>query len=265
MAGHQMFRRKSGSNARVKILRLSHGLTYGSGRAKRVGAKSLVTIVGLGVIATQTIVAGGATAGTVQRQSPIALAKKALLVKTDFPKSWTSSRSSSGNSSFPGATQLAHCIGVPASVVNSNPPSADSPEFDGPGHLLTVDDTVSIYPSAKAASADYDSLANSKTPACLTQVLNGTAKMSLEKEFGASIVGSIKVSRVPGAYLAPGGANFTMSMQLKSQGVQLGVDLTIIAYVHANEEQNISLISVGTGFPASLAKQLTTVAARRIK
>jgi hypothetical protein len=209
---------------------------------------------------------GGATANATQGKTTLALAEKALLVKSDFPKSWTSTKSSNNNSSFPGAAQLARCIGVPESVVTSNPPTAYSPEFDSSNHLLSVDDSVSIYPSAKAASADFSSLANLKTPTCLTSVLNGPAKASLQKELGtASIVGKIVVSRVLATYFAPRGANITMLMRVKSQGVQLDFTLIIVDYVKGNQEQTVTLISVVTGFPAALAKQLTTDAVSLIR
>jgi len=120
-----------------------------AGRVKGVGSIGFRALIGLGVISAQFMAVGGATANATQGKTTLALAEKALLVKSDFPKSWTSTKSSNNNSSFPGAAQLARCIGVPESVVTSNPPTAYSPEFDSSNHLLSVDDSVSIYPSAK--------------------------------------------------------------------------------------------------------------------
>jgi len=231
-------------------------------RLRNVGRVALVGVV---VAMTQVTVAQGVSVSTTRSVTPFAAAKKALFVKTDFPASWTTSPASTGNSPIPGSAQLAHCIGVPVSVVTSNPPAANSPEFDGPDHLLTVDDSVSVYASPQAARADFNSLANPKTPSCLTRVLNGSAKATLAKQFGATIVGSIVVRRVPAADLAAGGTNFTMGMQLKSQGVKLGLNLTLFDYVHGDEEQTVDLISVETGFPVALAKQLTTTAVSRLR
>jgi hypothetical protein len=129
-----------------------------------------------------------------------------------------------------------------------------------------VDDSVSIYPSAKAATADFNSLANLKTPTCLASALNGPAKATLEKEFGAmSLIGTIGVTRIAAKYFAPGGTNITMLMRLKSHGVQLNFEFTLVVYVRANEEQTVSLISVDAGFPAALAMQLTKDAASLIR
>ena len=234
--------------------------------AKRVSAIFLTALVGFGLISDPFVLVTEASATAVQGSSPISVANSLLLVKSDFPKSWTSSASPNNNSSLPGEAQLASCIGVPRSVLMSNPPSASSPEFDSPDHLLSVDDSVAIYPSSQGATADFNLLANVKTPACLASVWNGPAKATIEKEFGSvSIVGAIKVTRVASKYFAPGGANITMQMRLKSQGVQLNLDLTMVDYVKANKEQMVTLISVVQGFPAAFARQLTTEAVHLIR
>ena len=107
------------------------------------------------------------------------LARHALFVRSDFPRNWTRSETSQSDGAFPGQTQLANCIGIPTSVLSNGAPSATSPEFISNGDGYTVQDTVTIYRSAKAATADYASLANPKTPSCLASVLNGQAKAAL--------------------------------------------------------------------------------------
>jgi hypothetical protein len=167
---------------------------------------------------------------------------------------------------MPGAAQIASCIGVPRRVITRNPPNVNSPEFDAPNQLLAVDDTVSIYPSAHAATTDFTSLANPKTPGCLARVVNGSARATIEKSFGAaSLVGPIRVTRTASRYFAPGSANFTMTMELKEKGVQLMLTATLVDYVKGNEEQTLTLISVESGFPAALAMQLTQDAKSRLQ
>jgi hypothetical protein len=68
--------------------------------------------------------------------------------------------------SDPGAAQLARCIGVPISVITSNPPSVSSPNFSSPNGD-TVSDQILIFPSAKAARANFAVGANPRTPKCL--------------------------------------------------------------------------------------------------
>jgi len=182
-----------------------------------------------------------------------------------MPKGWTSSKSSNNNSSFPGADQLASCLGIPVSVVNSHPPSADSPDYNSADQLQTVSDTVSIYPSAKAARKVFAAEANPRTPSCLTTVLNGTSKATLESGFGAGTsVGTIAVTRSPASKFAPHATNFTALLPVTSQGVTLNVQLTVVTFVKGKVEQSVTLISVQGSFPATLARRLTALAASRI-
>jgi hypothetical protein len=211
------------------------------------------------------MLAGSADEASAHAAPPIGQAKKALLVLSDMPDGWTSTRSSNNNSSFPGATQLADCLGVPTSVITDNPPTANSPEFASKNQLQTVNDSVSIYPSVKAARTDFASLANVKTPSCLTQVLNGSARPALQSQFGSGVsIGNILVSRSPVREFAPGSANFTAFMPITTHAVTLNLELTVVDYVKAREEQTVTLISVQSPFPSSLARHLTTVAAGRL-
>ncbi len=192
-------------------------------------------------------------------------AKSALLVLSDMPRGWTSTKSSNGNSAFPGAAQLASCIGVPTSVITDNPPGASSPDFNSKNQQLIVDDSVSIYPSAKAAQADFSSLADAKTPSCLTAALNGPAKSALETSFGSGTsVGTVNVTRTPGADYAPDSANFTMFLPVTSNGSTVNLEITVVDFVRGRDEQTVTLTSLDTQFPTSLARHLTTVAVDRL-
>lgn len=197
--------------------------------------------------------------------SPTAKARTALLVLSDLPKGWTSTKSQNNNSPFPGAAQLAGCLGVPTSVITSQPPTAYSPEFTSKDQRQLASDSVSVYPSVKAAQADFASLANPKTPSCLTTVLNGPARAALGSGFGAGTsVGTVTVTRAPSTDFAPNNANFTASVPVTDQGVTLNVQLTVVDFVRGTEEQTVTLIGVQGTFPTTLARHLTTVAAGRI-
>jgi hypothetical protein len=191
--------------------------------------------------------------------------KSALLVLSDMPRGWTSTKSTNDNSAIPGAAQLASCIGVPTSVITDNPPGASSPDFNSKNGQLMVDDNVSIYPSAKAAQADFSSLANAKTPSCLTAALNGPAKSALGTGFGpGTSVGTVTVTRTPAADYAPDSANFTMFVPISGNGSTLNVEITVVDFVRGRDEQTVMLGSVDTQFPTSLARHLTTVAVDRL-
>lgn len=266
MAVNQLIISDERSDIKVSIGGSSIWTRRSRGLVQRVRSIGFRAFISLSLSSVLFVVAGGVAAHATQGNATVATAATKVLVKSDFPKSWTSTKSSNNNSSIPGAAQLATCIGVPASVVTSNPPTAYSPEFDSSNQLQSVDDSVSIYSSTTDANADFNSLANPKTPSCLTSVLNGPAKASLEKELGSvSLVGKIAVTRAPATDFAPRGTNFKMSMRLKSHGVQVDVEMTIVDYVKANVEQTLTLISVVTGFPATLAKQLTTDAVSLIQ
>lgn len=225
-------------------------------RAKRAGVALIASGLLLGAVTT----AAGAS-----NASKVAQARKSLLVLSDMPQGWTSSKSSNSSGSFPGAKQLAHCLGVPTSVITSNPPTANSPEFNSKNQLLSVDDSVSIYSSPNAARADFASLANVRTPSCLTTVLNGTAKAALEKGFGSGAkVGAITVTRTPAADYAPHSANFTMFFPVTEQGTTVNVELSLVDFVKGKKEQTVTFIAVQSTFPTAMALHLTTVAAGRI-
>jgi hypothetical protein len=179
-------------------------------------------------------------------------------------KEWTSSKSSNNNSTIPGATELATCLGVPTSVINDNPPTANSPEFDSANQLMTVTDSIAVSPSLKSAKADYNSLANKKTPGCLSTVLNGVTKASLASEFGSGAsIGTIDVTRSPNAEFAGHGANFTAFLPVTVQEQTLNVQLTIIDYLKGTENETVTLTSIESPFPTTLAKHLTTLAVDR--
>jgi hypothetical protein len=206
-----------------------------------------------------------ASATSVRLVSSVGEAGKALLRLSDMPKGWTSSPSSNGNSSFPGEDQLAHCLGVPASVINGNPPTVNSPDFSSKNSLLSVSDSISVYPLAKSAQAENTSLRSPKAPMCLADVINGVAKGQLDAVFGSGVkVGRVAVARVPIADLAPQGANIVMSMPVTSQGTTLHLVITIFDYVKENQEQTVDFTSVNSSFPPSLMRQLSTLAAERL-
>jgi len=155
-------------------------MSHVTGRRSPRTANVLAVALVAAALAFGTQVAG-AGASTAPNK---AQAKKLLLVLADMPKGWKKEKGSggSGSSSLPGATLLASCIGVPSTLISSNPPEVDSPYYENKSGSLEVQDSVSIFPSAKAASEAFDAMANTKTPACMTTIMNGS--------FKAQIIGS---------------------------------------------------------------------------
>jgi hypothetical protein len=206
--------------------------------------------------------AGVAGAGTSPQ---IAQARKDLLVLKDLPKGWTSSKAGSSSNSTPGAAQLARCLGVPLSVITAKPPTAFSRNFNSKDGQLTVQDNVSIYPSAQAAQADFGTFSNPRTPACLTSNDNGPGRAQMASETGAGKgLGQVEVSREPAGNFAKHTANYVTFIPITSAQQTLNVQFTVVDYIKGNEEQTVAFTSYNGQFPAALSRHLTTVAAGRL-
>jgi hypothetical protein len=209
--------------------------------------------------------AGPALAASTHGATLIAQAKKGLLVLSDMPKGWTSSKSENNNSPTPAAAQLARCLGVPTSVVTSNPPTAYSRTFTSKNGVESVFDDVAVYSSARAARVDYDSGTDPKAPACLTANFNGPGRAQIASSFGpGAVVGNIAVTRVPASDFAPHNANIAIFLPVTSQEETLNVELVEAVYVKGREEQTVTLSTIVPPFPSSLSRHLTAVADGRL-
>jgi hypothetical protein len=207
-----------------------------------------------------TAVPAGASSSAAAAQ-----AKKGLLKLTDFPAGWTAAASTADNSTIPGAAQLAKCLGVPLSVVVGTAPTANSKQFTSGDQIDSVADNVTVYRSAAAARADFNSIAGSKAPNCLNTDFNGPAKSQLRSEFGAgATVGSVVVARNPKSAFGPGTTNVTIFFPVTQKGTTLNVELIIADYVKGNVEQTVQFIGIQPPLATSLTKHLTTVADNRI-
>ena len=211
-----------------------------------------MTGLGMVVLAASILVAATAAgaAGLSNTKSEVAHAKKHLLVLSDLPAGWTSTPSSNDNSSIPGAAQLAACVGVPTKVIDDNPPSANSLDFQSANKLMTVSDSIAVSPSVTSAKADYNSLANAKTPRCLTTVLNGATKATLVSAFGAgATIGTIQVTRSPNADFAGHQANFTAYLPVTVGEQTLNVELTVVDYLKGTANETVTFTSIQSPFP----------------
>ncbi len=211
----------------------------------------------------------GAGAGALSRSQAQAQAKRYLLVLNDMPSGWKSQGAVStggGSNSFPGAKQLAGCIGVSAKLITANAPEADSPYFQDPAGSLEVQDSVSVFPSTENARAEFNTIANSKTPPCMTTLVNAPsfkAKILGSSSQGAT-VGTITVTPVrPGAY-GKGSVGLTLTLPVSSQGTKVTAKPTEIFLIKGDLGHQISFNSYNTTFPLSLAKRLTSVAQGRL-
>ncbi len=209
-----------------------------------------------------------ATAAGASNSSKVAQAKKLLLVLSDLPQGWSKQKgsSNSGSNSFPGANKLAACIGVPAKLIEANPPQANSPTYQNKGDTLEVQDGVSVFSSAKEAKAEFNAVANAKAPACTATAMNTPVfrKTVLSGAGKGSQIGTITATAIDPATYAPGAAGFVLVIPLKVQGVSLNISFAVVYYVKGKLGQQIQFTSYGATFPPSLASALSAVAAHRL-
>jgi hypothetical protein len=212
--------------------------------------------------------AGASTASSREAQ-----AKKALLVRADFPNGWSTAKgdhgstSDSGSATVPGDTQLATCLGVPIGLIDGSAPSASSPEFNQTALTISVDDTVSVFGSAKAAQAMFDTLSNPKAVGCFSAIMQGPGKTAFIGSAGlpkGETVGTFVVTRPAAGTLAPHAAGFTLTVPIISQSVTVNVKTTIALFIKGNAVQTLTFTALESGFPRALSKHLSEVAVGRL-
>jgi hypothetical protein len=230
-------------------------------------AARLATVI-MTVALTSALVGGAqlARAGA-STASDRAQAKKALLVPADLPKGWHQEKGSgsTGSGNFPGASQLAGCIGVPADLIGSNPPEADGPYYENTSGSLEIRDSVSVFPSAKRARAELAAMASTKTPGCMGTIMNGAfkAKVTASAKKGAKL-GTIAVTRADPANFGSGTTGVVMALPVRERGVSLTVTITAVYAIKGTFGQQIDFISFAAPFPASISLPVTAAATHHL-
>ena len=219
--------------------------------------------VGLVLATLSSIVPIASAAEASSPPGELQQAHKALLVLSDMPAGWTSKKSSNPNSNV-GDAQLAHCIGVPTSLIAENPPSAYSPEFQNRSGSLTVNDQVTVFPSSKNAAAELATVANPKTPECMTQLASGPLKAKLFGKTPAGVtLGTVLVSATDRSAF-PGTAGYSMSVPISGHGVTVNVTATELFAVKGRLGHQITFTSSNEPFSIGLEQHLASVAVGRL-
>ena len=234
-------------------------------RQGRVAAGMLVLgLLGLSFLGPLAPLAG-ASSGASQAAS-VAQARKDLLVLSDMPAGWTSTKNPNANdNSSLGNKQLAHCIGVSSSLVAENPPSVYSPQFQDAQGILTVADNVTVFPSVKNAAAEEAIGANPKTAHCMTLLATGPLKAKLfGKAPKGTTYGTPLVSAVDPSAFGSGVSGWALSVPISTQGVTVNVTSTQLVTVKGRLGHQVTFTSVGAPFSMTLEQHLMTVAAGRL-
>lgn len=235
-------------------------------RRRRWVARWAVASAAIGAIAV-TIVPG-AVAGTAMRpgssSGELAQARRALLVLSDMPSGWVRAKAPNNPNITVGDAQLAHCIGVAESLITENPPSVDSPQFQNKSGSLTVNDNVTVFPSAKNALAELGTVSNKKTPGCMTVLAQGPLKDQLVGKppkgvtYGTPLVSATDPSAFPFT------AGYSMSVPADSHGQTVNITVTQLFAVKGRLGQQIVFTSVGAPFTVATEQRIAARAVQRL-
>lgn len=228
-------------------------------------ASSAVALTALGALAGTIASANGAGAArSGPGTSELAQARKALLVLTDMPSGWESTKAPNNPNTTVGDTQLARCIGVAESLISENPPSVNSPQYQNRSGSLTVNDNVTVFPSAKNAFAELGTAANKKTPGCMTTLAQGPLKNKLFGKppkglnYGTPLVSATD----PMAF--PFTAGYSMSVPAISRGGTVNITVTQLFAIKGRLGQQITFTSIGSSFPIATEQRIAAAAVQRL-
>ena len=232
---------------------------------------TLLRLFGVGIVAgvlSAGVIPGGG-AGALSRSQAQAQAKGYLLSLRDMPSGWKSEggvTTGGGSGAFPGAKQLANCIGVSSRLITANAPQADSPYFTNPAQSLEVQDSVSVFPSGANARAELNAIGNAKTPSCMTTLVNTPSFKSkiLGTSSSGATVGAVSVTRVPSGAYGPGSVGLVLTIPVSSQGTKVTAKLSEVFFIKGVLGHQLSFNSYNTTFPTALAKRLTVLAESRL-
>jgi hypothetical protein len=206
----------------------------------------------------------GANVSATSVTSELVQAHKALLVLSDMPSGWQTAKTPNNPNSTVGDAQLARCIGVTTSLISENPPSVSSKQFQNKAGTLTINDDVTVFPSAKNAAAELATVANKKTPGCMTNLASGPLKQKLFGKtpkgltYGTALVSATDPSAFPFT------AGYSMSVPVVTHGVTVNITVTQLFAINGRFGQQITFTGVGEPFAIPLEQQISSAAVRRL-
>jgi len=219
----------------------------------------------LGVVASTALAIAPADAASGRPSArQLSQARSALLVRSDLPSGWRSAKSDTSASNV-GNAQLARCIGVTKALVAENPPEVTSPQFQNSDGTLTVNDSVTVFPSSKNADAELAIASNAKTPGCMTRLASGPLKSKLFGKLPKGVsIGTPLVSPTSPSAFGPSTPGFSMSVPITTRGVTVNLTVTQLFAVKGVLGQQVTFTSIGTAFSIPLEQQIASVAFGRL-
>jgi hypothetical protein len=193
-----------------------------------------------------------------------AIAGSALLASSDFPSGWTGAGTAAVTHGPAWSAKLARCVGVPASVARARPPKMSSPVFTSSDKTAALEESVSVYPTAAQALAEYNAIAKSKTPGCIGAVGAATLRESIQKEAGsAATVGNVVITAIPPGTLKPHETGIRVAIPITTNAGQLTINSTEVDFVKGRLFEQLNFNGNGNPFPPLLEVQLIDTAMLR--
>lgn len=240
------------------------GLGKRTTHCRRAGWWGAALAATLGLVAFGAPAGASVRAGSSSGSSELAQARRALLVLSDMPAGWQSTKSPNNPNSTVGDTQLAHCIGVATSLITENPPSVNSPQFQNSSGTLTINDNVTVFPSAKNAQAELGTVANKKLPACMTALASGPLKTKLFGKSPKGVTYGIPLVSATDSSAFPFTAGYSMSVPAHSNGAIVNITVTQLVAVKGRLGQQITFTSIGQPFSITTTQHISAEAVQRL-
>jgi hypothetical protein len=233
------------------------------------------------VLGALAVTAWGATACGSSAPSPVAaralsahgraLASESLIRLSDFPVGWTAKgRVTEGNGSS-GLSKaqdehLVSCIKVPASDIDTHIPHWTSPTFSDSSNAASVDDDVTVYPTAAKAKADYSTFSNERTPECLVSLLGRPLEAEIAKQLQpGETVGKVTAERRHLPSFGKHSGDIELVIPIVEGTRQVPVYVDVIVVLEGRSESTLTASSPGTAVSPALVGQLTRAAASRMR
>jgi hypothetical protein len=155
-------------------------------------------------------------------------------------------------------------VGVPAFVARATPTKVSSPVFTSGDKSAALEESVSVYPTAAQALAEYKAIASAKTPKCIDSVGSGALRASIQSEAGgAANVGKVAITAIPPGTLRAHETGIRVVIPLSTSAGQLTINSTEVDFVKGRVFEQLNFNGNGTPFPALLEVQLIDAAMHR--
>jgi hypothetical protein len=181
-----------------------------------------------------------------------------------MPSAWVTAKAPNNPNSTVGDAQLAHCLGVSLALLTENPPSVNSSQFQNKTGTLTVNDNVTVFPSAKNALAELGTIANKKTPSCMTTLAMGPLKAKLLGKppkgmtYGTPLVSATDQTAFPFT------AGYAVSVPVVTGGQTVNIVVTQLFAIKGRLGQQITFTAVGEPFAISVEQHISAIAIQRL-